>query len=116
MYVAGTPIASSAWMRSSPTKKDHLTASVLFRGLSHNENCWETPINIHQPYHHHSHQLDTLTITLHPSYNFFVEKSPGLPDCVDLTFRAIARQQGFREETRETIQSLATRGIDGGWR
>ena len=53
--VCGTPIASSAWMRSSPTKKDHLTASVSFREL------YPTPKNLlqnikYQPYHHPSLQ------------------------------------------------------------
>lgn len=107
VHVCGTPIASSAWTRSSPTKKDHLTASVSFRGLHH-----PTPKKMlqnikYQPYHHPSRQTSTKHPHHHPSpiiwYDFFVL---GLPDSIDLTFRAIARQQGFREETCETIQSL----------
>lgn len=110
--VCGTPIASSAWMRSSPTKKDHLTASVSFREL------YPTPKNLlqnikYQPYHHPSHQTSTKHPHHHPSpiiwYDVFVENHP-LDSLTALISRSVQSRVNKGSVKKPAKRSKASQG------
>lgn len=132
-HVCGTPIAWSAWMRSSPTK--NIISLHQFHSESYIPSWKKLLHNIkYQPYHHPGHQTSTKHPRHHPSpiiwYDFFVENHP-LDSLTALISRSVQSRVNKGSVKKPAKRSKASRGwfklggslglwawfeqVEGGW-